>query len=371
MTVEKALKYLFAAAIIIIVVMTVNYLSAVLLPFAVAWLLAYLLYPLVKFVQYRLKVKVRAIAILLTMLFVGGVVAGIVWLIIPPMIEQFGKAMDEFNGWLKITTHSNNLTQLISTWISDNRSEIEHYFRSVDFSQSVKQAVPKVFDLLGQAAAVVVSIVASCVVLLYMFFILLDYEYLTSRWIKIFPMRQRPFWQLLIKDVEDALNRYIRGQATVATLMGIMFCIGLTIIDFPMAIGLGILIGIMDMVPYLHTFALIPAAFLSMIKAGESGQPFWVIFGMVVALFIIIQIITESIVIPKVMGKAMGLNPAILLLSLSVWGSLLGFIGLIIALPLTTLLIAYWQRYVTRDHQELQPSDEVMSISPESAETGE
>ena len=52
---------------------------------------------------------------------------------------------------------------------------------------------------------------------------------------------------------------------------------------------------------------------------------------------------------PKIMGKAMGLNPAILLLSLSVWGALLGFIGLIVALPLTTLLIAYWQRYVTRE----------------------
>ena len=55
------------------------------------------------------------------------------------------------------------------------------------------------------------------------------------------------------------------------------------------------------------------------------------------------------VLVPKIMGKAMGLNPAILLLSLSVWGSLLGFLGLIIALPLTTLLIAYYQRYVTKE----------------------
>lgn len=56
-------------------------------------------------------------------------------------------------------------------------------------------------------------------------------------------------------------------------------------------------------------------------------------------------------VVPKVMGKAMGMNPAILLLSLSVWGSLLGFIGLIIALPLTTLIMSYWQRYITKDKE--------------------
>ena len=132
--------------------------------------------------------------------------------------------------------------------------------------------------------------------------------------------------------------------------MGIMFCIGFTIMDFPMAIGLGILIGIMDLVPYLHTFALIPTAFLAMLKAADTGQNFWLVFGLAVGLFIVVQIITDMVVTPKIMGKAMGLNPAILLLSLSVWGALLGFIGLIIALPLTTLLIAYWGRYVTKEN---------------------
>lgn len=107
----------------------------------------------------------------------------------------------------------------------------------------------------------------------------------------------------------------------------------------------------MDLVPYLHTFAIIPTAFLAMLKAADTGQNFWVVFGLAVGLFCVVQIITDMVVTPKIMGKAMGLNPAILLLSLSVWGALLGFIGLIIALPLTTLIIAYWQRYVTKEHE--------------------
>ena len=149
--------------------------------------------------------------------------------------------------------------------------------------------------------------------------------------------------------MERELNNYIRGQSLVALCMGIMFCIGFTIIDFPMAIGLGILIGIMDLVPYLLTFALIPTAFLALLEAADTGQNFWMIFGLAVLVFIIVQIITDMVITPRIMGKAMGLNPAILLLSLSVWGALLGFIGLIIALPLTTLIIAYWQRYVTKE----------------------
>ena len=188
-----------------------------------------------------------------------------------------------------------------------------------------------------------------------MFFILMDYEYLTKAWIKIFPKKSRPFWTELASDAERELNNYIRGQGTVAFIMGILFCIGFTLIDFPMAIGLGILIGIMDLVPYLHTLALVPTVLLSLMKAADTGQNFWMILLSAIAVFLIVQVIIDMIVTPKVMGHAMGLNPAILLLSLSVWGALLGFIGLIIALPLTTLLMAYYQRYVTREEEDTGP----------------
>ena len=128
-----------------------------------------------------------------------------------------------------------------------------------------------------------------------------------------------------------------------------------------MAIGLGILIGILDMVPYLHTFALIPTAFLALLKAADTGQNFWVIFGLAMLGFAIVQVITDMFTTPKIMGAAMGLNPAVLLLSLSIWGALLGFLGLIIALPATTLLIAYYQRYITKESDEITAKTEKSS----------
>lgn len=350
-TFDKFVRGMLITIMVIAVLYIVNYLSGALLPFIVAWLFAYLLYPLVRFIQYKMKVKVRALAIIIALLLVIAVIGTMIYFIIPPMIEQFQKLYDVLMRWLQQTTHTNDLSVIAKRWVIDNQHEIERFFKSKDFSDMLKSGMPKVFSVLGQTASVIISIAASCITLLYMFFILLDYEYLTTNWIKIFPKKNRPFWQELMKDVERELNNYIRGQSSVALCMGIMFCIGFSIMDFPMAIGLGILIGIMDLVPYLHTFALIPTAFLAMLKAADTGQNFWYVFGLAVGLFILVQIITETIVIPKIMGKAMGLNPAILLLSLSVWGALLGFIGLIIALPLTTLIIAYWQRYVTKEHE--------------------
>lgn len=348
-TFDKFIRWTLVVLGVVVVFLIVNYLSAVLLPFFVAWLFAYLLYPIVKFVQYKLHVPTRPLSIIVTLIFVLAIIGGIVYLIIPPMIDQFDRFITVLTHYLHETTHTNNISRVIKEWIISNQEQIQRFLKSPDFTSALKTAMPKVFSLLGQTASIVISIIASCITLLYMFFILMDYEFLSENWIRIFPKKNRPFWHELANDVEGALNSYIRGQGTVAFIMAILFCIGFTIIGFPMAIGLGILIGILDLVPYLHTFALIPTAFLAGLKAADTGENFWIVFGSAVLVFIIVQIITDTIVTPKVMGKAMGLNPAILLLSLSVWGALLGFIGLIIALPLTTLIIAYWKRYVTKE----------------------
>ena len=297
-------------------------------------------------------VPTRALSIVVTLIAVIAVVGLVVYLIIPPMIEQFQKLGGLVTKYIQTSANIDSIPGAIQEWLQGNQKAIEQFFRSKDFTDGLQKAMPQVFSFLGHTASLIISIVASLITLLYMFFILLDYEYLTDNWIKIFPKKSRPFWHELMGDVERELNNYIRGQGLVALTMGILFCIGFTIIDFPMAIGLGILIGIMDLVPYLHTFALIPTALLALLKAADTGQNFWLILLSAVAVFAIVQLIIDMIVTPKIMGKAMGLNPAILLLSLSVWGALLGFIGLIIALPLTTLLIAYYQRYVTRENED-------------------
>ena len=368
-TFDKFIRWAGIVTLVIAVLYITNYLSEVLLPFFIAWFFAYLLYPVVKFIENKLHVKVRAISILLAMGAAIAIVGGVIWLIIPPMIDQFDKLGEVLTRWVHQTTHTNNLTMLIKEWLQDNQTTIERFLKSKDFSDALKTTMPKVFSVVSQTATVLMSIVASMITLLYMFFILLDYETLTANWVRIFPKKNRPFWSALMKDVERELNNYIRGQGMVALCMGIMFCIGFTIIGFPMAIGLGILIGIMDLVPYLHTFALIPTAFLAMLKAADTGQNFWVVFGLAVLIFCVVQVITDMVVTPKIMGKAMGLNPAILLLSLSIWGALLGFLGLIVALPLTTLLIAYWQRYVTREKPQYE--EKLGQEPPETAtETG-
>ena len=158
------------------------------------------------------------------------------------------------------------------------------------------------------------------------------------------------------------MNRYFRGQALVALCVGILFCIGFLIIGFPMAIPMGLMMGALAMVPYLHFAGFIPIFILAAVKSAETGQSFWLIILLVIIIFTVVQIIEDGFLTPKIMGKVTGLSPAIILLSLSIWGSLLGILGMIIALPMTTILLSYYKNYVLRqpaptdlettDHQE-------------------
>jgi predicted PurR-regulated permease PerM len=104
------------------------------------------------------------------------------------------------------------------------------------------------------------------------------------------------------------------------------------------------------MVPYLQLVGFVPTILLAVVKAADTGESFSIIMFSALIVFAVVQIIQDTILTPRIMGSVTGLNSAIILLSLSIWGSLLGVLGMIIALPLTTLLLTYYQKYVVKKH---------------------
>lgn len=229
--------------------------------------------------------------------------------------------------------------------------------------QAIKQVAPKAWHLLTSTFSILVSVTIVFVIFLYFIFILLDYEKIASGWLRLIPERYRPFISQLADDVELSMNRYFRGQSLIALCVGVLLAIGFKIINFPLAVTLGLFIGCLNLIPYLQTIGLIPMALLSLLRSAETGENFWILFGLSLLVLGIVQAIQDLYLTPRIMGKAMGLNPAIILLSLSIWGTLLGFIGLIIALPLTTLCLSYYKRFVLMESLDISPQNEV--VDPE------
>ena len=329
----------------------INRLSSVLLPFVIAWLLAYMLYPLVRFLQYRCRLRNRIVSIVAALLIVLGVLTGVMFLIVPPLIDEVTKLGEYIvpiaQQYLGESGITENVKQFYERFI--NKSNIVQLIQQDNVMDALGTALGQAWDFIYQALGFILGIFVVFVVFLYMFFILLDYEKLSEGWVKLIPADKREFFTGLASDVEHGMNSYFRGQSLIALIVGILFSIGFLIIDFPLAIGLGLFIGFLNLVPYLQLIGFIPTIFLALMKSIETGQNFWIILLMALAVFAVVQTIQDMYLTPRIMGHVMGLNPAVILLSLSIWGSLLGFIGLIIALPLTTLCLSYYRRFVLKE----------------------
>ena len=347
-TFDTFVRGILALALVAGLLWLLSRLSGVLLPFFLAWLIAYLLFPIVKFFQYRCRLRFRVVAIIATLLCVALVIAGLVWLMVPPMLDEGLRAKDMLVEYFERNVTQSNIPDMVEQWLREHFSvdEIKALVTQEGFIQSMKEALPKVWAVIAQSISVVSSFFTVTMILLYTVFILLDYEKFSTGWADLLPERYRRVARKLVSDISDGMNKYFRGQAIVAFCVGILFSIGFLIIDFPMAIGLGMFIGLLNMVPYLQLVGFIPTILLAIVKAADTGQNFWVIMLMALLVFAVVQTIQDAFLTPKIMGHVTGLNSAIILLSLSIWGSLLGMLGLVIALPMTTLLLNYYQKYV-------------------------
>lgn len=346
---------IFIRGLIVLTVLTflcvlVNYLSDVLLPFAIAWVLAYLINPLVDFMQHRLHLHFRILCIVLSLLMVTSIVTGFFLLIVPPTIKEILALQSTLIEAINNLGHS-PLAQHVDKMIRENLDEstMVKLINSGSALQMANLGLSKVWGVVNGTLTVVSGLFTSLMVLLYVFFILLDYDNLTAGVRKIIPCEYRGIANRIFDDAEHSMNAYFRGQALIALLVGILFSIGFSIIGLPVAVGLGMFIGVLNLVPYLQMAGILPALVLAFLRSMQTGENFWLIIFYCFIVFLIVQGIQDLYLTPRIMGKMMGLKPAIILLSLSVWGCLLGFVGLIIALPLTTLIISYYRLYVLKD----------------------
>ncbi len=347
-TFDRFIRGLITIGCITAAVLVLNHLSSVLLPFFVAWLLAYMLYPLVTFFQNKLHLHNRVISIVLALLTVLALIVGAFWLIIPPTIAEFLRLRDVIEQFIGQYVSNTELANAARSFLKEHIEQniIVQHIQEGNLVEALRVGMGQMWGLVSHTVNFTVGILGSFLMLMYLFFILLDYETISYGWLKLIPAPRRAFAVMLADDVKTGMNAYFRGQALVALLVGILFSIGFLIIDFPLAIGLGLFIGMLNLVPYLQVVGFIPTVLLALLKAANTGENFWFILLCALLVFVIVQIIQDMILVPRIMGKLMGLNPAIILLSLSVWGSLLGIIGLIIALPLTTLMLSYYRRFI-------------------------
>ncbi len=345
---DRTVRLLITCVIAGAAIWLVYRLRSVLLPFCVAAFVAYLLEPFVQFNRRLLNLKGRVLAIFIT-LFEATFFVGILCYFSIPMITSemghMGHLLKQFSeSELDIPFMPDGIHEFIKKYVDFDY--LSGLMKTDDYVKFVENVLTSTWQVVTSGISIIVGLLSWFIVFLYVIFIMLDYERLSATMRHMVPPSYRRIVFRIGADVKRSMNHYFRGQALVSFCVGVLFCIGFSIIGMPMAILLGMFIGVLNMVPYLQLISIVPTALLCMVCSVDSGVGFWVIFAEAIAVYCVVQAIQDLYLTPKIMGKAMGLNPAIILLSLSIWGSLLGFLGLIIALPLTTLILAYYDQYL-------------------------
>lgn len=326
-------------------------LSSVLLPFLVSWVIAYMLHPFVTFLQHKCRLKYRGLAIFVALLIIVAALAAIIAIIVPMISREVTALSHYVSAYLK-TVDSSKFIALLPPDMQDNyialieNLDIQHLMQDTHVQEVMRKLMPKLWQVLYGSINALTSVAIIAVCALYVIFILLDYESLTNGWADYIPASYRTAAVTLMADLEQGMNSYFRGQATVAAIVGVLFAIGFECIGLPLGILIGLFIGLLNLVPYLQTIGIIPCVLLGVLQAAETGRPFWLVLLLIAVVFIVVQLIQDMVLTPKIMGGVTGLHPAIILLALSIWGSLLGIVGMIIALPVTTLMISYYKRFV-------------------------
>ena len=225
--------------------------------------------------------------------------------------------------------------------------------RSDNLMKTIRETLPHVWNMLVSTANLVMSLVGAAFGALYLFFLLLDYDYYTTAWINWLPRARRSFFRRLSEDLGRNMRGYFRGQALVALSNCVMFTLGFWIIGLPMPLGMGLFVGLISFIPYVQVVGFAPAAVLALMEMSDTGRSFWGLMALVLLVYIVVQVLQDTVFTPRIMGKIMGLSSAMVLLSLSIWSYMAGIIGLIIALPLTTIILAYYKRYILKEPDDM------------------
>jgi len=325
-------RYLFFLAGALVIGGLFYLLSPVLLPFLIATLLAYVGDPLVD----RLEKKIpRGISVLIVFLILSAFVLTLLFILLP-MIERqlinFIQAIPKYLDWIQ---------QVVVPWLISNVgvSGID-----LDFAE-IKASIKEHWTKAGGVAAGLVGTVSKSglaiigwvvnIVLLPVltFYILRDWDILTSRLLELMPRQSQSTVIKIARDSDSVLSAFLRGQLMVMLALGTIYSVGLSLIGMDFSLLIGLLAGIVSFVPYLgFIVGILVAGIAAMVQFQDAYQllPVLLVFG-------VGQLFESFLLTPVFVGDKIGLHPVAVIFAVMAGGQLFGFFGILLALPVAAV----------------------------------
>lgn len=347
-TIDRIGRITFILLLLIALFWGLDKIAVLLIPFGLAWLCAYILLPVIHFMERKLKIKKRWITVLIVVLVLAGIISGVLALLIPSIVNEVKKGWELMRYYDVGSFFSSIIPEKWSSRLNIMKS-LEEGVTSIniqDFLASAESVLNRSWGIIRSTFSYISSFAVVFLFLLYFIFILIDYEDLSKGFYSILPRSTRPFFREFFSIVRHYIDSYFKGQALIALINGVLMAIGFWIMGLPMGITLGLFIGLLNMVPYLQNLGIIPLILLVALQSLAMGQNFWVLLLIGLSIILVIDVLQDAFLTPYIHGQITGLRPSMILLSLTIWGSLFGLLGMLFALPLTMIIYTLHMKYI-------------------------
>jgi len=354
------LRWLLIMTFVVLGYFVLSYLAAVLAPILAALGIAYLLNPpLERLVKRGASRAVGAGLLLVTFVAILAIAITFLAPTVAHQLSEFVASLPRFFDNLSVWTKQHFNVQIPSDWKSylggehlrDTLGEASGPMREL-----ASAAVGGVFSVIGVLAEFLLVPVFS-------FYFLSDWPNLLRRIDHMIPPRRRAEVREVVRDIDRVVAGWVRGQAIVTSILAILYAIGFTVVGMPLSLPIGLLVGGLTVIPFVGTFVGASIALLVTLADGGNAQ----MLGMVAGVILCLHLLEAGVLTPKIVGHRVGLSESGALLAVVAGGKLLGFVGVVLAVPLaatTAVLVRYAVRFYEHTAFFGHESDADVVITP-------
>jgi predicted PurR-regulated permease PerM len=357
---QRAARAILFAGGLLILLWALDKLRGILIPFLIVYLLAFLFDPLVTKLREKHNVPRWVSSMVITLLMVGMLVLFIL-LLVPNLISQLETltvrlidAVGRLREWLMTTTVLDDLER---NFRIDKEQIIQQLTANVqaqaaELANRIPQAAQQIVGYVGSLLALITTITIIPVMLYYT---LKDYPFIKRRLVELFPtVRGRRDYLVRAGSI---VGNYLRGQIIISAIAAFNVTVALMIFQVPFALLIGLMAGVLNMIPNLGVIITNIIAVLLVVIFGDP----WFLDAVIVFLVLLGQSILEQTVLtPKILSSQVGLHPVLIILSLLIFGYFMGMFGFLIAVPATALLMTVYKTYRDEFTFELSPQGSEM-----------
>jgi predicted PurR-regulated permease PerM len=325
-TIEISTKTIIKTLLIVVGLWVAYRISNVLIMLFIVALLAAALEPtVVRLSSWKIP---RIISILIIYLLLALLAGAIIYLVLPPLVSQLGDLANNLPDYLD---------NISSFQISHDTLTMQKVLESV--TQNLNKLSSGVFSAV---VTVFGGIVSALTILVLTFYILLEGKDLRGAFVELMPSRSRGKTVQLIHEVSLKLGMWLRGQIGLMITVGTLVAIGLAILRVPYPLALGLIAAVLEIIPVIGP---IIAGSLAVLLTFVGGAQIWQLMAIII-LYVLVQQIENQILVPKIMNKAIGVSPVVIIVAILVGGKLLGPGGAVLAIPVVAVASVFSNEYL-------------------------